>query len=78
MSAHALHNKTNEFDCGQILEYYKEFKKNRSKWVFSDSGKEKKNISKTDCDSANSIFKKCELKIRIKLSDDRKTLLITK
>lgn len=61
-----------------LLAYCKEFKKKRSHWLFEKQWVEKKWVSKTDCDSANSILMRCGLNMRLKLSDDKEEILIAK
>ena len=62
----------------ELLEYIKEFRQKWDLWEWGNRGIAKKSISKTDCQSVDGILRKCDIKRRIKLSDGKKEIIITK
>lgn len=72
-------NQKNEhISISVLLKYFKAFKSWWNKRNFAKQGISKKSISKTDCESANSILLKCGLSIRFKLSKVAQEIFITK
>ena len=61
-----------------LMLYCHEFKEKWNNWKFEKKGTSKKSISKTDCDSANTILWNRNLSMRFKLSKDKKEILIAK
>ena len=62
----------------ELLEYIREFRGKRDLWKFRNRGITKKSVSKTDCDTVNSILWKCDIERRIKLTKDGKEIIVTK
>lgn len=61
-----------------LFESCMEFKKKWNKWDYQKTGKIKKHITKTDCESAEQILNCCGLSMKLNLSEDKKEISITK
>jgi len=73
-----IKKKNDEFDCGEVLSYYKEFKAKWTNWLFAKSGNRKSKISWTDCETVNSIFGYCGIPLRIALNKNKAKIIIKK
>lgn len=60
----------------EVLKWCISFREKWSKWPFNKKGSIKKNILQTDCESANKILWCCNLSMKLKLSKDRKNIII--
>jgi len=61
-----------------LINCYNEFKTKWDKWIFAKKGIKKTTFTKTDCDSANTILRRCGLKIRLDLDKKDKKIFIKK
>jgi len=61
-----------------LIPYYDEFKLKWDKRIFNKKGIKKVTFTKTDCESANTILRRCRLKIRLDLDKKDKKIFIKK
>lgn len=59
-----------------LLDLCYEFRNNWKNWIFENKWNKKNSITKNDCDSANSILDSCGISIKLKLSKDKKEIII--
>lgn len=61
-----------------LIYYYREFKANWNKRIFDKKGIKKTTFTKTDCESANIILRRCRLKLRLDLNKKDEKIFIKK